>query len=547
LAALRGLSLSRATPGFREVVDEILQETDPQEAFHHHFSRLLQGSTRPADANDGARQLANLLSSESLDALKSAVGHPDPLIFRHALHLVGLIPSKEAAEYLHDYLKDAQQEALEDRKSRALLAEFRSLSRPEVQEQTIKTLLSRWEKEQPELCTNLTSDRPDLVQGAVTALRALTPGVTDTFLLDTLLAALDSKQDRLAAHLLQAGEAAQQRARRIDFGLDSSAQSLATMASQGLIDGESLLPALTEPLRQNTGGVGLVRALAQVVPASAQDLLDLLLGQSDSTLRSAALEILGERKDPALKPSLLKLSRDTISDLADRSLWHLGQLADPGITARTFLANPDPEELMVGLRFVAIHRMEDLVPDVLEIITSQSRENVLLKALDTLKAIGSHLAVEPVLALLHSGQSPRLQTALAETLRDLGDADGAIGLCSRADELNSASLHAIAVEALAKAHATPESPLPRTQSNLLLKAIQSGWKERNPWPLRRRIADAVLAIQVEDPVVLTALFDLIQETLNEKRPPGSVSTEDLAHLQSCARALTKLLAASCGG
>lgn len=62
LDCLRSLSRSRAMPGFREVVDQVLQESDPAEAFQYHFFRLLQGSAHPLDAHESAHQLARLLS-----------------------------------------------------------------------------------------------------------------------------------------------------------------------------------------------------------------------------------------------------------------------------------------------------------------------------------------------------------------------------------------------------------------------------------------------------------------------------------------------------
>jgi hypothetical protein len=69
--------------------------------------------------------------------------------------------------------------------------------------------------------------------------------------------------------------------------------------------------------------------------------------------------------------------------------------------------------------------------------------------------------------------------------------------------------------------------------------VQSGWSDRNPWPLRRRIADALLALHAEDPGVWASLSALVQATLGEKRPPGSVPAEDLAHLQTCGRVLAQ--------
>lgn len=539
LAALRALSLSRATPGFREVVDQVLHESDPAEAFQHHFSRLLQGSGKPGEANEGAHQLAKLLTHDSLESLKTAVSHPDPLIFRHSLRLIGQIPSKEAAAFLLGYMNDAQQDALEDREARIFLTGARNLPRPEVLEKAIQALSVRWKEGQPEAVADLTSGQVDRIQAAVTVLREPGTGILDTFLLETVLAAIDEKPAHLAKHLSQMGEAAQQRARRIDFALDTTAQGLAAMASQGHIGPESLLVVLAEPLRQNSGNAGVATALARLVPPGAQDLLDLLLDQPEGALRSAALEILGERKDEAFRPALLKLRRDAITDIADRSLWHLGQLANPESTARAFLSDPDPQEVLLGLRFISMHRLEALVPDLLDLTAKETRDAILIAAFDTLGGIGSSRAVEPLLAILHSGQGPRIQIAIAEALRELGDPDGALRLSAKARELNTPALHTLAVEALAHAYAGPDQSLPSTASDTLLEAVRGGWSDRNPWPFRRRIADALSAIQVQDPGVWAKLSDLVQATLGEKRQPGAVPAEDLAHLQSCGRALAQ--------
>jgi len=244
-----------------------------------------------------------------------------------------------------------------------------------------------------------------------------------------------------------------------------------------------------------------------------------------------------------LKAALMKVRRDPITDLADRGLWHLGQLPDPDGTARSFLTDSDPQEVLVGLRFIAIHKLPGLVPDLLTLATSEPREIILMAALDTLRAVGSAQAVEPLLALLHSGQGSRIQVALAETIRDLNSVPGAFALCGKARELNTSLLHTLAVEALVKTHSSPDRPLPLDGTEPLLKSIRSGWNDRNPWAQRRRIADAVLTLQTLDPGVWSAVTELIQGTLNEKRSPGSVSTEDLAHLQSCVRALAKLIPA----
>ena len=458
LAALRSLAQGRAEEGFREVVDQVLRESDPAEAFKHHFTRLLQGSAQPADANEGARQLENLLSPESLEPLQAAVSHPDPLVFRHAIRLVGRIPTPETAAFLLGYLEETHQEALAQRAARNSEA---------------------------------------------------------------------------------AADPATQHARRLEFGLDAAAQGLANLALLGHIDPGPLLPVLAACLKEHTGRAGVASALARLVPPEDQERLDLLLDEPEGALRAAAVEVLGERKDVAFQPALLKVRKDALTDIAQRALWHLGQLPDPEGTAQRFLSHSDPEEVLIGLRFTAMHRLEALVPDLLDLLTQENREGVMVAALETLGSLGSSRAVDPLLALLHSGQSPRIQLALAEALRDLGDDAGARALVARAEELKAPLLCVVAVEALARAHDGPDRPLSGPASADLLRAVRGGWSDRNPWPLRRRIASALLALQSEDKVLWADLSDLVQATLGEKRPPGTVAPEDLASLQTCAKVLAQ--------
>jgi hypothetical protein len=540
LEALRALSLSRATPAFRQIVELALQESDPAEAFQHHFSRLLQGSAHPSEANEGAHQLTRLVGPESLEPLKAGVSHPDPLVFRHALRLICLIPSQEAADYVLAYLKDIQQDALEDREARTLLTGFRTLPRPEVQEKALQGLSNRWAIRQPEAMADLASGQAERIQAAVPILREAGTAILDALLLDVLLAAMVEKPAHLAKFLTQAGGEAQNRTRRLDFALQTAAQGLVHQVGQGHIQAESLLPALAEPLRQGTGNAGVAGALAQLVPADAQELLDLLLDQPEGALRSAALEALGGRRDPALRPALLKLRRDAISDLADRCLWHLGQLPEAPATARAMLSQADPEEVLVGLRFIAMHQVEDLVPDLLALVAGEPREQVLFAAYRTLGQVGSPQAVEPLLGLLQTTLAPPVQLAIAEALRDLGDAAGALGLCAKARELKRPDLGTVAVEALARAHDTPDRALPGPESALLTAMVRESWSGKpNPWPFRQRLADALVAIHVPGRSFWMEVSNLLQSTLGEPRPPSALSTEDAAHLQACARTLAQ--------
>lgn len=540
LAVLRELSQTRATQPFRDILDLVLRESDPGEAFQHHFARLLQGSAQPADANEGAHQLAKLLSPEALEPIRTLTAHPDLLVYRHALRLLGQIQSPEAADCLLGLLEEAHQDAMADREVRTQLTAFRSMARPDVQAQVLQLLSQRREATDPAAAVDLASGQPDRIQSATRALRDAEPDLFDTFLLDTLAASQEEKPAHLARHLGQAGDQAAQRARRLEFALDATAQGLADLAGQGFIDPQRLLGPLAECLRRNTGRTGVASALARLVPVDSEELLDLLVQEPDGALRLAALDVLGERRDPALRNTLLKLRRDPISDLAQRALWHLGQLPEPEALALERLELPDPEEIKVGLRFIAMHQLEGLTPRLLELVASEPQEPILLAALETLGALGSPQAVDPLLALLHSGQNARVQAALGQALRDLGDAEAASALCAKAAELGSPELQTLAVEALARAYGTASQPLPLAKTHALDSTLRAAWNARNTsWALRARLGEALAALHLEHLPTWIDFTNLVQETLHEKRPSGTVPPEDLARLQASARALAQ--------
>jgi hypothetical protein len=541
LAALRELGPSRASADCRAILDRVLHESDPAEAFQHHYARLLEGSARPVEANEGAHQLAKLLSADSLDPLKALLKHPDLLVFRHGLRLLGQVPSSEAAECLLGCLEGACRDLQEDREVRQLLTAFRTLPRPDVQAKALELLVPRVETQAPEISAELASGQPPRLRSAAHAFLETGPSLRDTFLAEVLLASLEEKPAHLARHLGQAADQAQQRTRRLEFTLDTAAQGLADLAGHGFIAADRLPHPLAEVLRTTSGRAGVAAALARVVPATDTVLLDLLLDESDGTLRSAALEVLGGRREPALTAAIAKLRRDPIADLAQRALWHLGHLPDPEAMGREFLAQADPEEILVGLRFIALHHLEGLLPDLLQMVDSETREALLVATLETLGALRSRAAVEPLLALLHSGQPPRIQVALAEALRDIGDAEAAMALCGRAIELKTPELHTLAVEALARAHGSSDRALPLRASQTLLTAIRGGWAGPSPWARRRRIGEALVALQLERKADWAEPVALIQETLAEKRNPGSVPSEDLAHLNTCGRTLAQRL------
>lgn len=513
LEALRELSVIRAAPQFQSQVVEVLARTDPAEAFRFHMGRLLEGSRNPSAANEAAHRLAGLVDGGSLAPLQSALRHPDLLIFRHALRLIAAVPTPESAAFLAGFLEESHLGALDDRAFKAVLAALRGLQGAALRE---------------------------AVHAHLEAQAAAPTGALHQFLVELQSLALEGKAARISARLAEAGEEIHLRARRLGFAVDAAAEGLAGLAVLHLIPPAEVIPLLERALREQTGREGVARALARLVPAGEEARLDLLLSHGDAAIRIAAIEALGERGEEALRRALLKACGDAIHDHAQRALFHLGHLSDPEAQARDLLARSQLADRELGLRFVALHGLIGLVPELLAEAEHAPREEWRIQVLETLGALKATKAAPALAILLHSGQSPRLQSALAEALRDMEDPSVALRLCDRATALKQPPIHAAAAEALARAHASPATALPAEAFGTLQDQVLGAWGDRNPWPLRLRVVAALEGLHLQQPSGWSAFAGLVQEALNEKRPASAWSPADLVRVQNALREWVRL-------
>jgi hypothetical protein len=519
LAVLRELNGMRQGAEFQETLAEVLSQTDPQEAFNHYLGHLLQGSANAMAANEAARRLPPLLDGGSIGALRTLAQHPDLLVFRHALTLLAHIFTREAAATLEEIFTESHREVLADRELKEALAGLRALPPAAAREAAAAAL--------------------DALQAAARSAQGAPAELVADFYRDVLAATVEGKPSQLGNVTTQAAEAMHMRSRRLGFAVDATAEGLAELAGRGLIEPARVLELLAQAYRDQTGREGVARALARLAPAGATALEQLVLNGPDGPQRAAAVEVWGAREDPALAPVLLQACRDPLADIADRARSLIGRLPDAEDHAARLLGSQVPADFQLGLQLVAEHRYRDLVPDLLALLQGTDRVELSLQLVEALGAIGSEQAAEPLLAMLHTGAAPRLQTGLAQALCRLASPPAALALCAKAEEIHSPALHVIAVEALAAAHGPGRGPLPAVAGAVLLEQVRPAWFDRNPWPFRVRLVSALQALQLQAPAVWTVLAGLLNEALAEKRSPSALDTDELHQLQAAARDFLK--------
>jgi len=535
LAALKELSQLSSQPGSKEKVAGVLAQADPSLAWDHHMERLLEGSGNPSVANEGARQLGQLVDPSKLGSLQSILIHPDLLIFRHAVRLLSRIQSAEGAAFLAGYLEECHREVLEDPPLKETLSGFKGLGLEAAREEALKGFSSSFAQQESEVLEQFRTGGGVPAVLAAQGLRERAPGPRDRFLAEILIVVAENKSARVQVLQAEALEEMNLRARRLAFAMDAGAEGLVGMVKATHLPLEETLPILEAALRLQTGREGVARALAAVAPAANEDLMDLLIHQPDNACRVAALEVLGERREEALRPFLLAACRDPISDIAQRAMVQLGNLPGAEQVARELLKGGRLEDIQLGIRFIGLHRLAGLALELLELVRTSTREELALEALEALGRSGSLEVAPTLMDLLHSGQSPQMQLALAQALRDMGDAGVAETLCSRAEELKSPLLHAVALEALVRTHVEMD---PET-SKLVMIQVLGAWEGRRPWANRMRVILALPDIHLESRKFWLDLASLVQSALADSKTAGGWSSQELGKIQTVAREISR--------
>jgi hypothetical protein len=541
MAILRELHEIRPVEAFQDVVSQVLLESNPREAFAYHLGRLMEGSHSPRVANEAAVQLGRIVGAQDLPQLLVVVHHEDLLIARHALRLIALVPSPEAAEFLLMFLGECHQETLDDRRLKDLVGLLKSPGptlRPELLNQLGEVFQPRDAAAVQALAALPEGLGPEGSQ-ALQRLLDCAVGQYETCLVESTALVFEGKSAKLHARLGEVTQGMHQRSRRLGFFVDTSAEGLSFMVQHQLMDPGRILPLLAESYRHGTGQEGLSRVLGQLVPARDADLLSLLHLGPDAACRGAALDALGARRDEAFLPFLLQACRDSIVDLAQRAMLALGQLGGAPDAARNLLLSSDPEDARLGIRIAAINRMAGAVDMLLAFLDRNQREELSLEAIEALGQIGEVTCGDRLLDLLHSGQAPRIQLALGRAVRALRQTDQAISLADKASQLRNTALHALATEALIEAYAQAASPLPEGALATLRSQIQPCWNEKDPWAYRGRIVAALEGLRCTSRPFYEEMAALVQSALVDKQSQRVWSTEQLTLASTVLRELNR--------
>lgn len=540
LGALRELFGLRHAEAFQEVVSEALALADPAEAVAYHYGRLMEGSANTRVSNEAALQLARLVGPADVDRLVAGVHHEDLLIARHALKLVAGIPDRRAMAFLLEHLQESHEVSLGDRVLKDALAavkgqgsDLRAELKGHLQSvlgeaggESLQAVLSEGEGMSPALAT------------ALQTLKVTFRNPCEAFLIEAMQLVAEGKPAKQLQLAQEAAEAYHQRGRRLAHAVDTCAEGLGALVAAEVADRDEVLPSLVVAYRAVTGREGVGRVLGTLVQAEDRNLQEVILSGPDTASRAAALEAVGQRRDEDLLPFLLRACQDPIVDLAQRCMLGLGRLAGAQGATLKLLSSEQLDEVRMGLRIAGINRMAGAADAIQARIAHEEREDLVLEAVEALGAIRASESASFLMERLHSGQSPRLQAALAQALASMGDPQTALDLAGRARELRSPALSAIAVEGFVWAHGLEGPELPAASVSVFREALLQCWNDKEPWAWRQRLFHHFTRLHAPAPF-LEELAQLLQAFLADKKLHPQWTPDEMASAQGTVKDLLR--------
>ncbi|MDR3671607.1 MAG: HEAT repeat domain-containing protein [Holophaga sp.] len=495
LEGLRTLQGHRLDPNHQVILTRELGQFQAQQGLSYYLGRLREGQGNPRLAAQASKLLCAIAQEEDLPDLTAAHLDGDPLTRRLVIRVLGSMASPAALDFLLELIETTRQDLLDHQALLSQLNRLHTLPRASTLPELVRQAAARFESRAPEAVAELHQATAQEGGNAAPALEALRPGaqgVYEQFLLDALTLVTEGKTARYSAMIAEASPATEARLAELGLQCDQVAETLAFAVDSGALTLDQVLPPFAGILRARAGGEGFIHAFLRLLPASETGVLDELLADPDPARRAQYLNALGTREDDALTPFFVKALRDSIVDVGQLAIHHLGKLPSSFPIMMGMFQDGNADQVRLAIwAFKENHTLKAAQP-LLEFIKAEGHDSLLEEAVEAVAAIGIPESAATLLELLHDGKPLNLQVALALALKQLGTEEAALGLLARAAALKQPSVLILALEGALSAFPGYDHPLPLDQLPAFLQLLDRCCDDREGEGQRLR---AVLATQ----------------------------------------------------
>ncbi len=466
--ALLTLQAQRTDSDRRLILHRELSALEPTQPLGFFLGRLAEGEGNPRLAHQGARHAAILASPEDLPALVQAYQNGDPLASRLALRILAGLPGGSAGAFLVQLFRQLVQNLLEQEELEALILRIQPLQRVQAREDLAQVYASRMKDRCPGEAPALIQALADESANPGAVLDRMAPfvqGDLEAFLAESVQVLVEGKVARFSALLTDRLEHAHKQQGLLSINLDLVAQGLHRQVRAGHLPQAQALPVLVEGLRHFPRQDGVALAYCWLVEPTDEASLSLITAEQDPKRRMFLIDALGAREEDGFTAFLLKALDDPIVEVGQLAIHHLGRLpsAFPVVMGR--FESGQHEQIRQAIRIFKENRTRAAAETLTTFVGSESRDDLLVEAVEALGAIVYPPAAAVLLEHFHDGKPARLQAALGAALGAMGTEEASLGLLAKAPGMKLPGVLILCLEGLLHAfrgfdHPVPEEALP---------------------------------------------------------------------------------------
>lgn len=449
--ALRRLAELRREPDRQVILSRELASTVPQHGVAHYLGRLAEGQSNPRLAAQGSKVLVATAGPAELEGLMEVVRQGEELSTRYALRIIAGMPEPGAGQFLADLLEGLRVEYQDSLLLEGVLHRVSTMPRAGVRDGLVKLALERWGADHREACVQLSMEVDGEAEdrghhAAIEELRATAQGVCDVFILEGLALLLESKVARYSAYQAETAEALETRLGQIAQQAGMVSELLAYRVVQGLSPREETAALLYACFSARVGQDALLQAYMTLVQPGDGEVLAALLAEPEPSRRSRCLNALGAREEDGFTPFFLKAMQDPIVEVGQLAMHHLGRLPGSFPALMAMFESGHLDQVRRAIQVFGENRVTEAAGPLLAFLQRESRDDLVVEAVDALGPIRYEPATPVFLELLHDGKPLNLQIGLARALGDMGTPEASLGLLEKAVHLKQAQVLILALE-----------------------------------------------------------------------------------------------------
>jgi len=531
------------------ILNRELNDLDARQPLSYYLGRILEGENNPRLAALGARMASAMATHQDIPAILDAFQSGDKLAKRQILRILPCFQCSEVTEFLLYSLVNAAEDLINNQKLRETINHLGKMPKPTARQECQKLVTEQFRDRAGNIVGELSAvlgEKGAEAAHLFDALEEYADTPTRSFVLEALRLLVETKFTRFSVVLNERTDEIETRMEDQAVVLDCTAAALERLVKECGAKNEDVIPHFRKVFNLRLGGKLFLESYIDLISHQDTDILDELLADPDYERRFIILDAVGTKEDDNYIDFFLKASRDSIIDVGQRAIQHLGKLRKGQEIFLEYFNSGEPEKMRLALWGFKEIQMQEAADLLLEFINKDlegssvnTRNDLLVGAANALASLRVSKATPVLLQLLHDGQPLQLQIALAEAIAAMESPEAALGLLAKSKSLRHPEVLIILLQGALPPFESFDNPFPMEHFEDFQKLLDRCCDDREGGGQRFPAYCTLENLYILDIVKYDALLQRLSDYLSIMRTKGDWDKEANDHLSAIVKIMVR--------